>query len=113
MARELYVGNISDEAGEDDLRKLFSVSGKVSSIHMIIDPVSGKFKGCAYVKMGSDAEAKDAIVTLDGALLMSRLLRVSESRPKERKPAGDRWKPGRDSGKPKPRRESGPRRGRK
>lgn len=111
MGRELYVGNISDEAGEDDLRKLFSVSGKVSSIHLITDPVSGKFKGCAYVKMGSDAEAKDAIDSLDGALLLNRLLRVSESRPKEQRTGGDRGKPRRDSGKP--RRETGPRRGRK
>ncbi|MBI1920500.1 MAG: RNA-binding protein [Geobacter sp.] len=111
MARELYVGNISNEATEDDLRKLFSVSGKVSSIHLITDPVSGKFKGCCYVKMGSDAEAKDAIESLDGALLLSRLLRVSESRPREQRTSGDRGKTGREDRKP--RRDTGSRRGRK
>lgn len=107
MGRELYVGNIPDEAAENELRKLFSVSGKVSSIHLITDPVSGKFKGCGYVKMATDEEAKDAVASLDGALFMSRLLRVSEATPqkqKERKPFGDRGKP---------RRESGPRKGRK
>lgn len=111
MGRELYVGNISNEATEDDLRKLFSVSGKVGSIHLITDPVSGKFKGCCYVKMGSEAEAKDAIESLDGALLLSRLLRVSESRPKEQRTGGDRGKARPD--RTRPRKEPGARRGRK
>lgn len=100
MGRELYVGNIADDATENDLRRLFAVAGKVSSIHLITDPVSGKFKGCGYVKMATDDEAKDAVASLDGALFMSRLLRVNEARPqkeKERKPVADRGKARRDS----------------
>ncbi len=81
MRRELYVGNIPFEATETDLRRLFSVAGTVSSIHFITDPVSGKFRGCGYVKMASPAEAKEAIDSLDGALFIDRLITVSEARP--------------------------------
>ena len=90
MGRELYVGSISFDAVEDDLRRLFAVSGKVSAIHLITDPQSGKFKGCAYVKMSTAEEAKDAIESLDGALLLDRTITVTEARPQKPKaqPAG-------------------------
>jgi RNA recognition motif-containing protein len=83
MPRELYVGNIDFEATEEDLRRLFTVAGTVTAIHLITDPVSGQFKGCGYVKMSSDSEAKEAINSLDGALLLSRLLTVSIARPQK------------------------------
>lgn len=87
MARELYVGSISYNATESDLEKLFSVVGRVTSIHLITDPVNGQFRGCAYVRMSSAEEAKDAIVTLDGALLIDRVITVTESRPPKDRPA--------------------------
>jgi RNA recognition motif-containing protein len=87
MPRELYVGNIDFEATEEDLRRLFTVAGTVTAIHLITDPVSGQFKGCGYVKMSSDSEAKEAINSLDGALLLSRLLTVSIARPQKPTPA--------------------------
>ncbi|MBT0653689.1 RNA recognition motif domain-containing protein [Geomobilimonas luticola] len=105
MGRELYVGSISFDAGEDDLRRLFAVSGKVSSIHLITDPQSGKFKGCAYVKMSTAEEAKDAIESLDGALLLDRTITVTEARPqkpKAQQPAGGHLRkqgPGKGSGR--------------
>ncbi|RNC69062.1 MAG: RNA-binding protein [Desulfuromonadales bacterium] len=87
MGRELYVGNISYEASENDLWRLFSVAGTVSSIHLITDPQTGQFKGCGYVKMASIEEAKEAINSLDGALLNNRLITVSEAKPpKQREP---------------------------
>ncbi|HWI39888.1 MAG TPA: RNA-binding protein [Verrucomicrobiae bacterium] len=82
MGRELYVGNLPYDVNEDSLRKLFSVSGKVVSLRPIVDQVDGKFKGCAYVVMGSDAEAADAVESLDGALLNNRRITVSLSRTK-------------------------------
>lgn len=85
MRRELYVGSLPFETTEDDLRRLFSVSGTVQSVHIITDKESGKSKGCGYVKMTTEAEAKDAIDSLDGALLDGRLITVSEAR--EQKPA--------------------------
>jgi RNA recognition motif-containing protein len=84
MRRELYVGNLPFETTEDDLVRLFSVSGTVQSVHIITDKISGKSRGCGYVKMTTVEEAKDAINSLDGALLENRMITVSEAR--EQKP---------------------------
>lgn len=85
MSKDLYVKHISAEATEEDLRKLFAVSGKVTYVHMVKDDKSGEFAGCAFVKMSSEAEARDAIVTLDGALLINRTIVVSAARPQKPK----------------------------
>ncbi len=90
MGRELYVGSLPYETTEDDLRRLFTVAGTVQSVHLITDPVSGKSKGCGYVKMTSESEAKEAINSLDGARIDNRLITVSIAREikKEEKRAG-------------------------
>ncbi|HKZ15971.1 MAG TPA: RNA-binding protein [Geobacteraceae bacterium] len=92
MGRELYVGHLSYEATEDDLRRTFAVAGTVTSVHIITDPESGKSKGCAYVRMSSAEEAKEAIDCLDGALLGSLVISVSEARPQKKQagPSGGR-----------------------
>lgn len=87
MRRELYVGNLPFETTEDDLRRLFSVSGNVQSVHIITDKESGKSKGCGYVKMTNETEAKDALDSLDGALLEGRLITVSEAREQKPQPS--------------------------
>lgn len=86
MTKDLYVRNISSQASEDDLRKLFAVCGKVTYVHMVKDAKSGEFANCAYVKMASEAEARDAIVTLDDALLIDRTIQVVAARPQKPKP---------------------------
>ena len=73
MKKELYVGSISSRATEEDLQKLFSISGTVTSIHLIRDVQSGEFKGCGYVRMATPEQAKDAIETLDGAFLIDKV----------------------------------------
>jgi len=88
MSKDIYVRHISAEATEEDLLKLFSVCGKVTYIHMVKDAKTSEFVGCAFVKMASEAEAKDAIVTLDGALLINRTILVSAARPQKQKPKG-------------------------
>jgi RNA recognition motif-containing protein len=103
MSKELYVGSISPRATEMDLRKLFAVSGRVTSLHLITDPVTGEFKRCGYVRMSTEEEAVDAIETLDGALLIDEIITVSvarEQKPKrqpgsrdKRKPAGEKRPP--------------------
>ena len=96
MAKELYIGHMSYLATEEDLLRLFSVVGTVTSVHIITDPESGKSKGCGYVRMATEAEMKDAVETLDGALLIDRVITVSEARPqkpKEIKQRGTRGKP--------------------
>jgi len=98
MGKDLYVGNISFKATEEDVMKLFSVAGKVRSIHLITDPKTGQFKGCGFVKM-ADIEAREAIAILDGTRLVDRVITVSEARPQKPKEQGDganRGKGGRD-----------------
>lgn len=86
MSRDLYVKHIAADISEEELRKLFSVCGKVNYIHMVKDAKTHQFLGCAYVKMGSEAEARDAIVTLDGAHLGNRDIIVVAALPQ--RPAG-------------------------
>lgn len=94
MRNELYLGSISTKATEEDIRKLFSLVGTVTAVHLIKDTQTGKFMECGYVKMATAKEAKEAIDTLDGALLVDRVLTISEARPhpgdKKRPFAGNR-----------------------
>lgn len=90
MAKELYVGHLPYSATAEDLRKLFSVAGTVTSVHIITDPASGKSKGCGYVRMSSEAELQEAIECLDGALMENLIISVSIARPQ--KPQHDRPK---------------------
>jgi RNA recognition motif-containing protein len=92
MAKELYVGHLPYEATNDDLRRLFSVAGTVTSVHIITDPVSGKSKGCGYVRMSSEEELQEAITCLDGALMEGLQITVSIARPQKPQAAGN--KPG-------------------
>ena len=82
ITRELFVTDISPEVDEEQLRKLFSVCGGVGNIHMVVDKRSGEFSGCAFVRMASLAEAKDALVSLDGARLVDRCITVKPARAK-------------------------------
>ena len=88
MSKELYVGSLSYDVTEYDLEKLFSVSGRVTSIHLICDNKTGQFMGCGYVRMSSEAEAKDAIASLDGAMLIDRTITVSKANPQKQKTQG-------------------------
>lgn len=106
MSKDLYVRHIAAEVTEEELRRLFAVCGKVTYVHMVRDAKSGEFVGCAYVKMASEAEAKDAIVTLDGALLGTRTILVSQARPQAPKRREARGAPragGKRPGGPRPR----------
>lgn len=103
MSKDVYVRNLSPEAKEEDVRKLFSVIGKVSYIHLVTDPKTGQFKGYGYVKMASEAEAKAAITSLDGARLINRIISVTEARPQN--PEGQKTAPA----PAKPRQERSPR----
>lgn len=98
MAKELYVGHISDNASEEDVRKLFSVMGTVTSVHMIIDPETREFKHCGYVRM-SGVDLGEVAEALDGALLIDRVITVSIARPQ--KPGMSKTKRGGTFGGPR------------
>ncbi len=79
---KLYVGNLSYDLTEDDLKQQFSEYGQVESVSMIMDRDSGRPKGFAFVEMPSKAEAESAIAAMNGKMLNERTIVVNEARPK-------------------------------
>jgi len=79
---KLYVGNLSYNAGEDELRELFSQYGTVESVAVITDRDTGRSKGFAFVEFNNDQEAQAAISALNGKEMSGRSLTVSPARPK-------------------------------
>lgn len=90
MATKLYVGNLSYNTTENQLRELFSEVGKVDSVTLITDRHTGRSKGFAFIEMESDEDAKAAIEKLNDTELEERKLNVSEARPRVERPAGAR-----------------------
>jgi cold-inducible RNA-binding protein len=84
----IYVGNLSFDTTEDDLRNAFSSYGTVSSVAIIKDKFSGESRGFGFVEMANNAEAQKAINELGGTELNGRTLNVNEARPREDRGAG-------------------------
>jgi len=85
----IYVGNLSREVTEEDLRKLFEGFGQVASVNIIKDKFSGESRGFGFVEMPGRAEAQAAITGLNGKELKGRTLSVNEARPRtERREGG-------------------------
>jgi cold-inducible RNA-binding protein len=78
----IYVGNLSREASEDELRQKFEAFGQVTSVNIIKDRYSGESRGFAFVEMATKAEAQAAINELNGTSLGDRTLSVNEARPR-------------------------------
>jgi cold-inducible RNA-binding protein len=91
MDTKLYVGNLSYDTTEDELRNLFGGAGTVTSAQLIKDRDSGRSKGFAFIEMSTQAEAENAIRMFNGYSLGSRELKVNKARPpEERSSAGNR-----------------------
>ncbi len=88
MATKLYVGNLSFETTEGDLRNLFESCGSVTSCNLITDKFTGKSRGFAFVEMAAPAEAEKAISELHGKDCDGRPLTVNEAKPREDRPRG-------------------------
>ena len=84
----IYVGNISYQASDDDLLEVFEAIGSVDSASIIFDRYSGRSKGFGFVEMPNDEEATRAIEELDGKELAGRPLKVNQARPREDRPRG-------------------------
>ncbi len=78
----IYVGNLSYNTTEDDLRTQFETYGQVSSARVVIDKMTNRSKGFGFVEMGSQSEGQAAISGLNGKDLDGRALNVNEARPK-------------------------------
>ena len=78
MSKKLYVGNLSFDTTEDELRNLFGQHGDVQSVRVVTDRETGRSRGFAFVEMDADA-ADTAIRALNGTELGGRALRVNEA----------------------------------
>ena len=83
MSRNLYVGNLSFNVSEDELRQLFEGVGAVSTVKVIHDPHSGRSKGFGFVEMMEDQGADQAVEKLNGHSLKGREIVVDRARPKK------------------------------
>jgi len=80
LTKKIYVGNLSYQATEDEVRDMFSEYGTVESIAMISDRETGRFRGFCFVEM-PDGDADAAIAAVNGKEIGGRNLRVNEARP--------------------------------
>jgi cold-inducible RNA-binding protein len=82
MGRKLYVGNLPYQTDETALQSLFAQAGTVETVSVVRDMATGRARGFAFVEMGSDEEAQQAINQVNGVELGGRALTVNEARPK-------------------------------
>lgn len=83
MNTKLFVGNLSYNVTENDLQDLFAQHGPVSEVNLMMDRMSGRPRGFAFVTMGTEEAAQAAIEALNGKPLDGRNLTVNEARPRE------------------------------
>jgi RNA recognition motif-containing protein len=89
MEAKLYVGNLSYDTTEENLRDLFAQAGNVTSVALIKEPGTQRSKGFAFIEMGSQSEMQKAISMFNSYTLNDRQLTVSVARPREeRRPGG-------------------------
>ena len=88
MGNKLYVGNISFNSTEQDLRDLFSEIGEIESLKLITDKITGRSRGFGFVEMASEEDARKAIAAINGKELMGKTLTVSEARPQQPRTGG-------------------------
>jgi RNA recognition motif-containing protein len=99
MPAKLFVGNLSFQATEEDLRELFQQAGVVESVRIVTDQFTGRPRGFGFVEMASKEESSKAIEMLNGRLFRDRNLVVDEARPQPQRGAGGP-RPDRSSARP-------------
>jgi len=80
--KNIYVGNISYSATEENIKELFEQYGKVNSAKIVIDRYTQRSKGFGFVEMENENEADEAINAINGFELSGRNLKVNEAREK-------------------------------
>ena len=90
MEVKLYVGNMSYDTTEDQLRAMFAEAGAVVSVDVIKDRETGRPKGFAFITMGSQADATKAISMYNGKDVGGRALTVNTAKPREERSGGGR-----------------------
>ncbi|MBI4035238.1 MAG: RNA-binding protein [Candidatus Chisholmbacteria bacterium] len=93
---KLYIGNLSYDTTQDQLRELFGQAGTITDIVVISDRATGRSKGFGFVEYASEADAEKAVKMFNGHNFMNRDLAVNVARPKEERPrqgfgGGNMW----------------------
>jgi cold-inducible RNA-binding protein len=97
--KNIFVGNLSFNTGEDELRQLFEQYGQVDRVSIMTDRDTGRSRGFGFVEMTNAEDGEKAIAALNGTQLGGRTLNVNEARPKmERSGGGGGGGRGRDRG---------------
>src|SRR5207253_5123220 len=86
--KNIFVGNLDFNTGEDELRKMFEVYGQVDRVSIMTDRDTGRSRGFGFVEMANAEEGEKAIAALNGTQLGGRTLNVNEARPKPARGAG-------------------------
>ncbi len=95
---KIYVGNLSYETTEEDLRQEFEAFGEITSVSVITDRDSGRPKGFGFVEMATKSEGEAAITGLNGKTLKERTIVVNEARPRTDSRGGGSYGDRRGSG---------------
>src|ERR1051326_6705643 len=88
MSTKLFVGNLSFNTTENDLQDAFAAHGTVLETNLMMDKMSGRPRGFAFVTMSTPEEAQKAIAALNGASVDGRALTVNVARPREERSGG-------------------------
>ena len=92
--KNIFVGNLSFNTNEDELRQMFATYGQVDRVSIMTDRDTGRSRGFGFVEMASNEEGEKAIAALNGSEVGGRALNVNEARPKTERAGGG----GRDRG---------------
>ena len=88
MTKKLYVGNMSYDTTQEQIRELFSQAGEVTEVSLITDRETGRPKGFGFVEMATEEGSQEAIKRFNGYMLGNRNLTVNEARPREERSGG-------------------------
>ncbi len=96
--KNIFVGNLSFNTSEDELRQAFEAYGQVERVSMLTDRDTGRSRGFGFVEMVSNEDGEKAITALNGSQIGGRTINVNEARPKSDRGGGGGYGGGRDRG---------------
>ncbi|MBL8898613.1 MAG: RNA-binding protein [Planctomycetes bacterium] len=95
MQNRLYVGNLPFDINAQAIEQAFAAHGSVTDVHVVMDRETNRPRGFAFVTMGTDSEAQEAISQMDGVMLGGRALRVNQAEAKPARTGGSGGGPNR------------------
>jgi cold-inducible RNA-binding protein len=96
--KNIFVGNLSFNTNEDELRTIFAPFGQVDRVSIMTDRDTGRSRGFGFVEMASNEDGDKAITALNGSSVGGRTINVNEARPKTERSGGGGGGGGRDRG---------------